>query len=162
MTHDSVKVTVTVAADPATAFDVFTTETDLWWRRGPQYRVAGRQPGIITFEPGVGGRLIETFETAAGPRAAVTGRITEWDRPSRFAFEWRGSNFTDADPSTRVEVLFEPAGSGTRVTLHHSGFAKLRPDHPVRHGLDGPGFIRKFGLWWGEQMTSLRERIAVK
>ncbi len=159
---DSVKVTVTVAADPTVAFEVFTAETDLWWRRGPQYRVAGKRPGTLIFEPGVGGRLIETFETASGPRVIVSGRITVWEPPARFAFEWRGSNFIDSDPGTTVEVSFEAAGAGTRVTVHHRGFAALRPDHPVRHGLDGSGFTRMFGLWWGGLMTSLREHISAK
>jgi hypothetical protein len=34
---------------------------------------------------------------------------------------------------------------------------ELRPDHPARHGLANEAFIRMIGLWWGEQMTSLRE-----
>lgn len=162
MSHDSVKVTVTVATDPATAFAVFTTETDLWWQRGPRFRVAGRRPGLIAFEPGVGGRLMETFETDSGPRVVVSGRITAWDPPARFAFDWRASNFTESDPSTHVEVTFEAAGAGTRVTLRHSGFAALRSDHPVRHGQDGPAFIRMLGLWWGDLMTALREHVSVK
>ncbi len=159
---DSVKVSVTVAADPATAFEVFTGETDLWWQRGPKFRVSGRQPGLLNFEPGVGGRLMETIETPSGPRVVVMGRVTAWEPPSRFAFEWRAVNFAK-DEVTHVEVLFELAGvEKTRVTVIHSGWAALRPDHPVRHGAEGAAFIRKTGLWWGELMTSLLERIAVQ
>jgi hypothetical protein len=33
----------------------------------------------------------------------------------------------------------------------------LRPDHPARHGREGAEFYRMIGLWWGEQMSSLRE-----
>jgi uncharacterized protein YndB with AHSA1/START domain len=157
---DSVKVTVTVAADPATAFEVFTVETDLWWRRGFRFRIAGNRPGVLTFEPRLGGRLLETFETPAGARVAVTGRITAWDPPAHFAFDWRAANFADEDPSTTVEVWFEAVASGTRVTLEHRGFAALRKDHPALHGLGGSGYIRMYGLWWGDLMTSLRERIA--
>jgi hypothetical protein len=58
---------------------------------------------------------------------------------------------------TEVEVLFEAAESGTRVTVHHRGWAILRADHPARHGLHGPEFIRMIGMWWGELMTSMRE-----
>ena len=32
---DQVTVSVTVSADQATAFAIFTEETDLWWRSGP-------------------------------------------------------------------------------------------------------------------------------
>ena len=151
MKFDSAKVSKTVAAGPAAAFEVFTTGIDLWWRRGPKFRVSG-----------LGGRLMETFETPSGPRVAVMGRITAWDPPARFAFEWRAANFTERDPGTTVEVTFELANSGTRVTVRHSGWAAVRGDHPVRHGLDGDGFTAMLGLWWGDLMTSLREHLAAK
>ena len=159
---DSVRVTVTVRADPAAAFAVFTAETDLWWRRGPKFRASGTRPGLLVFEPGVGGRLIETFETASGPRAVVTGEIVIWDPPARFAFNWRPPNFSAGDPSTNVEVSFDPVGAGTRVTLVHSGWSAVRESHPVRHGLDGEAFVRMNGMWWGDLMSSLRERIEFK
>lgn len=156
---DSVKVSVTVAADPATAFAVFTEETDLWWRRGPKFRVAGRRRGVLRFEPGVGGRLLEEFESEDGVEVFATGRITVWMPPERLAFEWRGVNFAPGE-STEVEILFEGVATGTRVTVRHSGWAGLREDHPVRHGAGSADFIRQKGLWWGELMTSLRERVA--
>ncbi len=56
------------------AFDVFTRETDPWWRRGLAYRVGGRRPGSLCFEEGVGGRL---FEPAAGG-TRVTVRHRGW------------------------------------------------------------------------------------
>ena len=61
---------------------------------------------------------------------------------------------------TEVEVLFEPAPSGTLVTIQHRGWAAVRPDHPARHNLDVPAFIRMMGLWWGDQLTALREFVA--
>jgi len=48
---DVVTVSVTVSTDQATAFDIFTKETDVWWRSGPKFRVAGRQAGVLRFEP---------------------------------------------------------------------------------------------------------------
>jgi uncharacterized protein YndB with AHSA1/START domain len=153
---DSVKVSVTVSADPATAFAIFTEETNLWWRHGPRFRVAGRHPGTLWFEPGVGGRLMESFENRHGTQVVVTGTITAWEPPFRFAFEWRASNFA-AGETTDVEVRFEECGSGTRVTVHHRGWDRLRRDHPVRHGQEDAAFLRMLGLWWGDLMTSLRE-----
>lgn len=154
---DAVTVSVTVRTDPATAFAIFTEESDLWWRRGPRFRVAGRHPGTLWFEPGVGGRLLESFEN----RLVVMGAITAWEPPVRFAFQWRASNFAEGE-STDVEVRFEEYGGGTKVTVHHRGWAKVREDHPVRHGQEGSAFIRMHGLWWGELMTSLREHVASK
>ena len=153
---DTVKVTVTVTVAPAIAFEVFTTETDLWWRRGPQYRVAGRRPGTLAFEPRLGGRLFEAYDGADGPRTHVAGTITAWEPGARLAFEWRGSNFAPGEV-THVTVTFTATESGgTRVVLEHAGFAALRADHPVRHGLEVEAFVRMIGLWWSDLLTSLR------
>jgi uncharacterized protein YndB with AHSA1/START domain len=156
---DGATVTVSVRVSPAEAFDLFTNEIDLWWRRGPAYRVAGREPGVLAFEPRVGGRLFETIEIEAGPRVFEMGRIVAWEPPARLAFEWRGVNFA-TNESTRVEVTFRAAGETTLVTVRHTGFASLRPDHPVRHGEVGAAFSRAIGLWWGELLTGLREHAA--
>jgi len=135
---------------------VFTEEIDQWWRRGPQYRLSGRSPGALTFEPRAGGRLFETYETASGPQLMQFGLIKVWDPPTRLVFAWRNANFASGE-STEVEVLFEPSANGTRVTLHHRGWASLRAGHPARHGLEGAAVSRMIGLWWGELLTSLRE-----
>ena len=156
---DLVAVSVTVSTDPATAFAIFTTETDLWWRSGPKFRIAGKQPGVVRFEPWLGGRFLEEVESPSGPQVFSKGTITLWQPPERFEFEWQGVNFAPGE-STRVEVVFEAVPIGTRVTVRHSGWAALRADHPVRHGHDGPAFIRMMGFWWGELMTSFRERAA--
>lgn len=153
---DLVAVSVTVPAEPATAFALFTEEIDSWWRRGPRFRIAGTQRGILRFEPRLGGRLLEAFESSSGPQVFIKGTILAWHPPERFRFEWRGVNFAPGE-STEVEVAFEAVPTGTRVTVRHSGWAALRADHPVRHGQAAPAFLRGLGLWWGELMTSFRE-----
>jgi hypothetical protein len=155
---DQVTVTVSVAVEPAVAFRVFTEETDLWWRRGLAFRASGRKPGALCFEPRLGGRMFEAFESDSGPRLVEFGHITAWEPPSRLMFEWRGVNFAPGE-RTEVEVRFEPTETGTRVTLQHRGWASLRPDHPVRHGLQGAAFIAMYGRWWADLMTSMREHI---
>jgi DNA-binding transcriptional ArsR family regulator/uncharacterized protein YndB with AHSA1/START domain len=152
---DQVTVSVLVAVEPRVVRSVHA-ETDLWWKRGLRYRVAGERPGTLQFEGGVGGRLFETFETASGVHVFENGRITAWEPPSRLMFEWRNSNCAPGE-STEVEVLFEPAAAGTLVTIQHRGWSSLRPDHPARHGLTGPAFSRSMGLWWSDQLTALRE-----
>lgn len=154
---DGATVTVSVRVPPAEAFEIFTQEIDLWWRRGPAYRIAGRRPGALAFEPGVGGRLFETVELASGPRLFEMGRILVWDPPQALAFEWRGVNFRAGDPSTRVDVTFRAVGDSTLVTVRHAGFAALRDDHPVRHGRTGAAFSRWIGRWWGDLASGLRE-----
>jgi uncharacterized protein YndB with AHSA1/START domain len=152
--HDKVIVETTVAVPPARAFEIFTRETDLWWRRGPRYRVA---KGVLELEPRQGGRLTEKFETAKGnAKSIVIGTVLAWEPPSRVLLEWRNLNFAK-DEKTEVEVRFEETASGnTRVTLTHSGWAAIRADHPARHGKQGRDFIALIGGFWGELLTALR------
>ncbi|MFT3695111.1 MAG: SRPBCC domain-containing protein [Kofleriaceae bacterium] len=146
---DRARAMVTVPCDPALAFQIFTEETNSWWRQGIAYRVAGRTPGTIMFADG---RLLEQFEGGI----FETGRVLEWEPPAKLAFEWRGSNFGPGEV-TRVDVFFEPTSSGgTRVTVEHSGFAALRPDHPVRHGKPVAEFTAGLGRWWGDLLSGLR------
>lgn len=155
---DQARVCVLVAAPQPVAFRIFTEEIDQWWRRGPKFRVFGKQRGIIHLEGRVGGRLFESFEAPSGTRVVETGRVTLWEPPRRVVFEWRAVNFAPSE-RTLVEVLFEETSSGTRVTVTHTGWSAIRPDHPARHGLDIPAFIRMMGLWWAELVTSLREHV---
>jgi uncharacterized protein YndB with AHSA1/START domain len=157
---DQATVSVRVAVTQAMAFDVFTREMDLWWRRGPRFRF-GRRPGRLSFEPSLGGRLFESFPSESGTHVIEVGRVTVWEPPSRLVFNWRNVNFAD-DESTVVEVLFAPTETGTLVTVQHRGWGALRADHPARHGLQGADFSRMIGMWWGELMTGLREFIDQK
>lgn len=156
---DQARASVLVAVEPDVAFLVFTEEIDQWWRRGLRYRMAGKRRGVIHMEPGVGGRLLESFDTGSGACVVETGRVTVWEPPSRLVFEWRAANFAPAE-KTEVEVQFEPSPSGTLVTVTHRGWSRIRPDHPARHGLEVAAFLRMNGLWWGDLMTSLREHVA--
>jgi uncharacterized protein YndB with AHSA1/START domain len=153
---DQVRVSVLVEVAPDEAFRIFTEDIDRWWRRGLRYRVAGGRAGTIHLEPGVGGRLYESMAAGGDTELKETGRITAWEPPRRFVFEWRAVNFAPGE-STEVEVAFEASRAGTRVTVTHRGWNRIRADHPVRHGADAEGFVRSMGLWWGELMGGLRE-----
>ena len=100
---DRATVSVLVAVPQAIAFQVFTCEIDLWWRKGPKFRF-GRQPGALTFEPFLGGRLFESFSSESGTHVREVGRVIVWEPPARLVFSWRNVNFAD-DESTDVEVL---------------------------------------------------------
>jgi len=153
---DSARVSVLVEVPPDVAFRVFTEEIDQWWRRGAKYRVSGKHRGILRIEPRVGGRLFESFEGSAGLRVIETGQVTAWDPPLRLAFEWRARNFAPGE-KTEVEVEFAASPSGTRVTVTHRGWSRVRPDHPARHGLEVRALLRDLGLWWGDLLSSMRE-----
>jgi uncharacterized protein YndB with AHSA1/START domain len=153
---DQAVVSVLVKVEPAEAFRIFTEEIDCWWRGGLKYRI-GRKRSVVHLEPKLGGRLFESFETAAGEKVKETGRVTCFEPPTRLVLEWRAVNFAPQE-RTEVEVLFEASASGTLVTVCHRGWSKIRADHPVRHGADVPAFIRNMAMWWADLLTSLRER----
>jgi hypothetical protein len=149
-------VTTVVAVDPETAFELFTAEVDAWWRRGPRHRFSATRAGVMRFEPGVGGRLLEVYNDAQS-NAYEVGRVLVWKPAERLVFEWRGVDFAPGE-STEVEVRFQRVAGGTEVALEHRGWDKLRRDHPARHGLEGNAFTSMVGLWWAELLTLLRAR----
>jgi uncharacterized protein YndB with AHSA1/START domain len=152
---DGARVSVSVATPPARAFQVFTADIDQWWRRGLKFRHSASRGGLLCIEPRVGGRLFESFDAQGTQHIIEVGRVRVWEPPHRLAFSWRSANFAPHE-HTDVDIQFEPSASGTLVTVTHSGFSALRADHPVRHGLQDAEFCRMIGLWWGEQMSSLR------
>ena len=70
-------MSVTVRSSRAVAFRVFTEEIDQWWRRGLEYRVAGKGRGILHLEPRRRRPLFEAIESRSGrasSRAAASPR----------------------------------------------------------------------------------------
>jgi uncharacterized protein YndB with AHSA1/START domain len=156
---DQARVSVAVAVEPAVAFEIFTSEIDQWWRRGPKFRQAGTRRGLLHLEPRVGGRIFESIESEQGTHVIEVGQVRIWEPPARLVFSWRNANFAPHE-ATEVEVEFKPTTRGTTVTVTHRGWSTLRPDHPARHGQEGREFARNLGLWWGELMSSFRENVA--
>ncbi len=147
----------TVAVPPPEAFRVFTDELDQWWRRGRAYRI-GDASSVLRLEPGVGGRLVETYQVKGRAKEHAFGEVTVWDPPARLVLSWRNVNFAP-DEVTEVEVLFAPSARGTQVTIVHRGWAQIRGDHPARHGAEPGPFLAMMGTWWGTLATALRERL---
>jgi uncharacterized protein YndB with AHSA1/START domain len=153
---DRVSVSTLVAVEPAAAFEAFTADIDRWWKRTPRHRFAPGQQGILCFETGPGGRLVESW--GPGPEEAFeVGRVLAWEPGRRLAFEFRFPSFGPGEV-TEVEVRFEREGDGTRVSLEHRGWDRLRPDHPARGGLEGGAFVSLIGLYWGDLLTGVRAR----
>jgi uncharacterized protein YndB with AHSA1/START domain len=132
---NSITVTVVVRADPAEAFRMFTDEIDSWWKRGPLYR---SKEGAMRFDSD---RLLEGD--------AEIGRILAWEPGRRLQIEFRNWHFGTSEPS-EVNVRFEPAGDGTRVTVEHHGRAA--------RSTGGVEFRTVVGLWWGTLLTGLVAR----
>ena len=156
MSDGTVRVTTVVAVDAHAAWEVFTDDVDLWWRRGPRFRWRHDRHGVLRFEGGAGGRLVETVEGDPGEDFEV-GRIRVWEPGKRLVFEFKVLRF-EAGESTEVEVTFESAADGTRVSVEHRGWDALPKDHPVRHGLEGAAFDAMMGAFWGDLLLSARWR----
>jgi uncharacterized protein YndB with AHSA1/START domain len=155
MTNDDcVTVTTRVALDPATAFAVFTEEVDAWWRHGPRFRPGHGRKGVMRFEPGVGGRLLEIYDESRDD-AFELGRVTVWEPGALLVFDFRARNFAPGQ-ITQVEIRFEPEAGGTRITLEHRGWAGIPADHPARHGLEGAAFTAMMGLFWADLLVAAR------
>ena len=50
----------------------------------------------------------------------IFGRNLELEPGRRIVQAWRTSEFQPSDPDSRLEVILEPHGKGTRLTIHHS------------------------------------------
>jgi uncharacterized protein YndB with AHSA1/START domain len=153
-------VSTFVAVAPEDAFEIFTQETDLWWRRGRRFRFGGKRRGTLTLEPQLGGRLFEAFADGAADVFEV-GRVLAWEPGVRLVLEWRLPNFGPGE-RTEVEVVFAPAPGGTNVTLEHRGWSSLPKGHPARHGLEGRAAVDMIGLWWGDLLVAMREHAGEK
>lgn len=157
-TAETARVTTFVAVTPDDAFEVFTDEIDLWWRRSIRFRVGGAKQSELRFvRDGQERRLVEHY----GNGTHVIGKVLAWEPGKRLVFEWRLRNFAP-DEVTEVEVRFEQMGDGTKVTLEHRGWDGFRGDHPARHGLVGHAFAAMIGGFWGELMTALRLFVRAK
>jgi uncharacterized protein YndB with AHSA1/START domain len=145
-----VVVALRVAATPRRAFEAFTQEISLWWRPNAMFRFTPRSPGVLSFEPGEGGRLIETLP---GGKVFEIGRITAWAPAERLAFGWRQATFAPGQ-ATHVEVRFEPVGEATRVTIEHTGWDTVPATHAARHGMADTVFLQRHARWWRDLLAS--------
>ena len=148
----SVVVSIRVAASADEAFRIFVEEIDDWWRENPLFQVTPRGDGSLRFEPGEGGRLVTRLPN--GDEFEI-GAVTEWKPGERLAFTWRPASFSP-DQTTSVDVLFEPLGDETRVTVTHRGWDLIPQTHAARHGFPLGVFQLRLAERWREQLVRLR------
>ena len=133
-----VQRSVTVAAPPERAFEVFTAGFASWWPSSHSVIQGGYEGAYI--EPQVGGRWYERSRTGV---EEVWGRVLVYEPPHRLVLSWLldGEFEIDADASraTEVEVRFTPEGDGTRVDLEHRGFERRADGAAVAEGVGADG-----------------------
>jgi uncharacterized protein YndB with AHSA1/START domain len=138
----SVRVTIHVAIDPDSAFEVFTDEIDAWYKRGPHNFFDSERCVGIRFEPFVGGRLIEVYDRDTG-EGRTMARVDVWEPGKRLVF-------VDGR-DTEADVTFEPSDGGTRVTLEHRGLDRLAPEDAEHHARFGWQLVFR---WYEEHTIS--------
>ena len=149
-------VALRVRATPERAFAAFVQEIGAWWRPNGLFQTTPRDPGVIAFEPGEGGRLTETL---ASGKVFEIGRITAWEPSARLVFSWRQANFPP-DLQTEVEVRFEAVGEETRVSVEHRGFDQVPAGSAARHGFPDQVLLMRLAEWWQRLLTSYRDTAA--
>jgi uncharacterized protein YndB with AHSA1/START domain len=149
-----VYVALRVKATPERAFAAFVEEIGEWWRPNILFQTTPR-PGVLSFEPGPGGRLIET---RAGGKVFEIGVIRVWEPPTRLVFSWRQASFP-LELHTEVEVLFEAAGDETRVSVEHRGFDQVPADSAARHRFPDQVLLMRLADFWRGQIEAVRGRI---
>lgn len=118
-----VRRTLTVAAAPARAFEVFTANIGLWWPKS--HHVSAVEPETVVIEPRVGGRW---FERAPDGVECPIGTVLTWEPPARLVLAWQldAAFKYQADLATEVEVRFiADGGAATRVEFEHRNLERL-------------------------------------
>ena len=149
-------VAARVKATPARAFAAFTEEIGQWWRPNGLFQLTRRRGGVLSFEPGPNGRLVETYPDGT---MFVIGDVRVWDPPRRLVVTWRHESFA-ADQSTELHVRFEEVGKQTRVVVEHFGWDTIPERHAARHGFPLAVFQLRFAEWWRLLLDSLRDRVS--
>ena len=114
MSEHSLRIERTYEAPAEAVFDAWTSAEVLrrWWQAE-----RGWETPEATVDPRVGGAVRVVMRDTDGDSHGGGGTYTEVERPTRLAFTW---TWDDSDRETLIEVDFEPAGTGTRVSFTHS------------------------------------------
>ncbi|MFF1878411.1 SRPBCC domain-containing protein [Leifsonia sp. NPDC058230] len=116
----AMRMTRLIAATPEEVFDAYTdAEKQKIW-----FSILDTKPGIveITTDLRVGGQQTAVWGPDENSLFRETQTFLEIDRPNRLVTESSGSGPDGMTMTTRIELTFEPQGSGTLVTVVQSGF----------------------------------------
>lgn len=113
---DPVAKTLELGVTPDRAFDLFTNHMGRWWPLST-HSVSTDDARDVRIDGRVGGSLREVTGDGVEHEWGV---ITIYEPGARIQFTWYPGLPEEA--GTNVDVRFDATGSGTRVTLVHSGW----------------------------------------
>jgi uncharacterized protein YndB with AHSA1/START domain len=98
------------------------------WRALTDRRALSQWLMETDFEPTLGHRFTFRSRPQPGWDGITYCEVTELDPPRRLAYTWRGGPGKDRPLTldTVVRFTLTPEGSGTRLTLEHTGFSGLK------------------------------------
>jgi uncharacterized protein YndB with AHSA1/START domain len=139
-TGTAVTVETDVEAPVDHAFQVFTEDIQRWW--DPDHHLLGSDVVSMTFEPRVGGHIVDRY---ADGRECRWARVLAYEPPDRVVFSWDITTTWTVEPdparASEVEVTFTPLGPDrTRVVLTHR--------HLDRHGEGWPAMRDAVARGW--------------
>lgn len=139
-TTTSVRVETDVDAPVEHTFRVFTERLQDWWN--PDHHLLDGEVASMTFEPRVGGHLVDRY---ADGRECRWARVLAYEPPARVVFSWDISTSwqleTDLTRTSEVEVTFDALGpERTHVVLVHQ--------HLDRHGEGWESMRDAVGRGW--------------
>jgi uncharacterized protein YndB with AHSA1/START domain len=155
MTETTVAVrrSVTVAATPERAFDVFTAGFKSWWPI-ESHHIGKTMATDVVIDPHAGGRW---FERDADGNECDWGAVLAFEPPHRLLLAWQLTPEWAYDPDpekgTEVEVTFTAVDGGTLVELEHRGFEKHgESGTKMRDAVGAPG-------GWGDLLDAFAKAV---
>jgi uncharacterized protein YndB with AHSA1/START domain len=137
--------TIEVPCDPVTAFEIFTGDIGTWWKRDSRHWNDPARAVAMRLDPHAGGRFVEVYDAQTGEGFEI-GRVLAWEPGKRLVLTWGQASWQPPEV-TEVEVRFEAAGHGTRVTVEHSGWDRVRSAGPRPGEGYGEGWSELLGLY---------------
>ena len=122
-----------IDAPPERVFDAWLEKSWGEWVGPP-----GVNGEVVQLEPRVGGHYRVVMHLPDGGTLAVGGVYQEISRPDRLVMSWKWEH---EDQDTRITLAFRADGQGTRMTIHHEGFAA--PERRDSHNNGWTGTLDK-------------------
>lgn len=97
-------------------------------------------------EPWVGGRFVEVYDEVTGEGFEI-GRVRVWEPGRRVVYSWRQADWQPGE-EMEIEVTFEPAATGTLVTINVRGWERVTGGAEVGRGY-GEG-AKELLAWYAE------------
>lgn len=136
---EPIVLSVDLPVSPAEAFECFAPAFATWWPVATHSLSRSSMTDVeIGCEPG--GAIAERVDEGPWQR---WGTVEAFEPGSRLRFTWHPGR--DPESAQWVEVRFETAGAGSRVTLTHGGWEALGEIAPILRREYASGWQYVFG-----------------